>query len=669
MKTKYIYLILTILFFRFITYSQTINLNKHTNELVELTFTSSITYNNPLTDITIECSVFNQSDTIHVLGFWNGDNVYKIRFSLPTTGEWNFKTYCSDNTNTQLHNQIGKITISNYTGNNALYKKGPIKVSPNKNYLVYNNGDPFFYLGDTAWEITWKSYKEQVYEYISDRKNKGFTTIQVVALSHQVLLPNGGIMNRYHETAFLNNNYSDINPKYFDYLDFIVNTANDSDLIVALVPLWAYFSEIPHYYPPDPNYNYHLTIPQSFNLAKYLGARYSGFQTMWIIAGDNVYETDTIKQFWSEFANIIKKSNGNTQLNTCHTGAWFIDRVVGSFDFFDDEKYSWLDFHMYQSSHTAGTDGTWEVAERGMNLNIPKPILNGEPCYEDIYNNLWLPGDTSHVKSFRISPINVRQASYESILNGARVGITYGGNGVWQWSTNEMPGPHLSRLKVLDAIKMPASNHMTILKNIMEKYKWYSFVPKQEYISSFESEENFIPISENDDIGIIYIPKNTSYISLNANSFNQRYSYYINPSTGDSIPNGYISSSQLIVSPQHTTDTLDWILIIDKNDHDNKGYIPDNNMKTLNENIKLSNPYPNPFNMQTTIMFYINDPCFISIKIYNTLGQEVFNSDNKYYNTGYQYFTWVAKSNSSGAYFYKIESDNHSKIGKIVLVK
>jgi hypothetical protein len=224
---------------------------------------------------------------------------------------------------------------------------------------------------------------------------------------------------------------------------------------------------------------------------------------------------------------------------------------------------------------------------------------------------------------------------------------------------------------------MPGSNNMTILKNIMEKYKWYSFVPKQEYINSFGydkdfipvSKENIIPISENNDIGIIYIPKNTSFISLNANSFNQCFSYYINPSTGDSIPNGYISSTEKIVPPQHNTDTSDWILIIDKNNLYDSIYVPDNNMKTLNENIKLSLPYPNPFNIETTIKFFINEPCFISIKIYNTLGQEVFNSGNKYYNTGYQYFIWITKGNPSGAYFYKIESDNQQKFGKMVLLK
>jgi hypothetical protein len=670
-KFFYLYFLAFLFTLYSVTYSQTTNLSANTNELIELTYTSSIIYNNPPVDITIECLIFKQSDSLRVLGFWDGDNIYKIRFSLPISGEWNFITYCSDLTNTKLHNQTGKITVSNYNGNNILYKKGPIKVSPNKIYLVYNDGDPFFYLGDIACEITWKSYKEQIYQYISNRKNKGFTTIEAVALSHQFFCPYG-VQNRYNETSFLNNDYSNINPKYFSYLDFIVKTANDSGLIVMLVPLWAHFSEVNNL----PHLTNYLNIEESLNLAKYLGARYSGFQVMWIIAGDAAYDTEIRKQFWSSFANIIKKSSGNAQLCTCHPNGW-----RNSFDFFDDSKYSWLDFHMYHSSHMVGGYWTWYAAEKGMHINIPKPVLNGEPNFEDIIDAHFWDDEWAYdsnfisANNFRVKTIDVRQASYESILNGARVGIAYGGNGVWQWHSDDEFGTyystHLPRLPVLEAINMPGASNMTILKNLMEKYKWYSFTPKPKYISSFNSQEKFTPIplrisiSENDDVGIIYIPKNTSYISLNAYSFNKCFSFYINPSTGDSIPRGYISSTERLFPP----DTSDWILIVDKKDYKDDHKFDDSNMKTLNENIKFYNPYPNPFNLQTTITFSIGDPCFISIKIYNTLGKEVYSSVNKYYNSGFQYFTLPAKNSSSGTYFYRIESDNNYVSGKIVLVK
>jgi len=621
------------------------------NQLIELQFTSTEKYNNPTKDVTLECIITNNIDTLNVYGFWDGDNIFKVRFSLDTIGKWIYKTNCSNQNDFGLNNKSGNITISEYYGNNLLYKKGRIKVSPSKRYLIYDNGDPFFYLGDTAWEITWKSYKEQVLQYISDRKSKGFSVIQVVAFSHQLLYPYG-IKNRYNETSFLNNNYMQINPRYFDYLDFIVQTANDSGLVICLVSLWAAMSEV--------NYNplYHaqcLSKEESLNLAKYIGARYSGYNIFWIIGGDNTYDTPERKEFWSLFANTIRKGNGNKQLCTCHPSGW-----SSSFDYFDSTAH-WLDFHMYQSSHTAGGDYTWKAALNGYNILPTKPVINGEPNYEDIYNNLWMPGDTTQLITFRIRPIDVRQASYESILSGALVGITYGANGVWQWHTEYLPGSHLPRFTVMDAIKMQGSNNMTIVRKVMEKYKWYSFKPRQELIQNFHSTQNFIPIAENNEYCLIYFPSRTDSIVLSkAHDFLNRYSFWINPINGDSLKRGYHNTNT--ISPP---DTNDWILVVDKNNFD----ISNIKWFNLDEYIKYSNNFPNPFNSKTKISFVLNKPCYITIKIYDIFGKEVFEFSKQLFDAGLQSVTWEPKNLSSGVYFYELKSDLSKKYGKMLLIK
>ena len=45
-------------------------------------------------------------------------------------------------------------------------------------YLVTERGEPFFYLGDTAWELFHRLTREEAELYLKDRAAKGFTVIQ-----------------------------------------------------------------------------------------------------------------------------------------------------------------------------------------------------------------------------------------------------------------------------------------------------------------------------------------------------------------------------------------------------------------------------------------------------------------------------------------------------------
>jgi hypothetical protein len=46
---------------------------------------------------------------------------------------------------------------------------GRLKVSDNKRFLVHENGKPFFWLGDTAWELFHRLNKEQASYYLKKR--------------------------------------------------------------------------------------------------------------------------------------------------------------------------------------------------------------------------------------------------------------------------------------------------------------------------------------------------------------------------------------------------------------------------------------------------------------------------------------------------------------------
>ncbi|MBN2593675.1 MAG: DUF4038 domain-containing protein, partial [Sedimentisphaerales bacterium] len=55
------------------------------------------------------------------------------------------------------------------------FSHGRLKVSDNKRFIVHEDGAPFFYLGDTAWEFFHRLNREEAQKYLEIRRKQGFT--------------------------------------------------------------------------------------------------------------------------------------------------------------------------------------------------------------------------------------------------------------------------------------------------------------------------------------------------------------------------------------------------------------------------------------------------------------------------------------------------------------
>jgi hypothetical protein len=83
----------------------------------------------------------------------------------------------------------------------------------------------------------------------------------------------------------------------------------------------------------------------------------------------------------------------------------------------------------------------------------------------------------------------------------------------------------------------------------------------------------------------------------------------------------------------------------------------------------LNQNYPNPFNPSTTISFSIPEGSFVSLKIFNSLGEEVETLVAKELSAGNYKYEWNAKSLTSGIYFYKLQTENFVETKKMILLK
>jgi hypothetical protein len=85
--------------------------------------------------------------------------------------------------------------------------------------------------------------------------------------------------------------------------------------------------------------------------------------------------------------------------------------------------------------------------------------------------------------------------------------------------------------------------------------------------------------------------------------------------------------------------------------------------------IVLHQNYPNPFNPSTTISFTIQADQLVSLKVFNSLGEEVRTLINSNLSKGTHNINFNADGLSSGFYLYRLETGNQVQVRKMMLLK
>lgn len=83
----------------------------------------------------------------------------------------------------------------------------------------------------------------------------------------------------------------------------------------------------------------------------------------------------------------------------------------------------------------------------------------------------------------------------------------------------------------------------------------------------------------------------------------------------------------------------------------------------------LKQNYPNPFNPSTTIRYQVAGQGFVSIKLYNLLGQQVATLVSEEKAPGTYELRWDAEGIPSGVYLYRMQSGTFSETRRMVLLK
>ncbi len=82
---------------------------------------------------------------------------------------------------------------------------------------------------------------------------------------------------------------------------------------------------------------------------------------------------------------------------------------------------------------------------------------------------------------------------------------------------------------------------------------------------------------------------------------------------------------------------------------------------------RLYQNYPNPFNPETTIKFRLPKSSFVTLQIFNLVGQEIIRLVDGFKAAGGHEVKWQSQGLPSGVYFYRLQTGNFSETKKLIL--
>ncbi|HEX5787432.1 MAG TPA: glycoside hydrolase family 140 protein [Woeseiaceae bacterium] len=315
-------------------------------------------------------------------------------------------------------------------------------------------GDPFFWLGDTGWLMLSRLDRAETEYYLRTRREQGFNVIQAMVLhTPQMATAAGapaltdGDPARPRVTPGSDPDESD-EYDYWDHLDWVVSLAAELGMYLALVPCWGTVADAGA-----------LNADNAEAYGRFLGERYRGKPNIvWLNGGDTLGASNT--ETWSILGRTLKHYDPD-RLMTFHP----YGRTDSSWWFHDAP---WLDFNMFQSGHASyaqDPDGrgedNWSYAQEDWAREPAKPVIDGEPSYENI------PHGLHYAEAPRWTAADVRRYAWWAALSGA-AGHTYGENSVMQMF---VPGRHEPAFHAAipwkEALESPGAGQMRYLKDFM----------------------------------------------------------------------------------------------------------------------------------------------------------------------------------------------------------
>jgi hypothetical protein len=428
-----------------------------------------------------------------------------------------------------------------------------LKVHPGGRYLMWEDGSPFFYLGDTAWELFHRLTRGEADRYLTVRARQGFTVIQAVALAEHDGL---GTPNAYGRLPLL-----DLDPtrpdltgenSYWDHVDWTVRRAADLGLFVALLPTWGDKYNLKWGVGPE------IFTPENARAyAQWLSQRYRDqWNIIWMLGGDRPLETPAHRAVIDAMGAALREGDGSAadgraadgraHLITFHPmgGHSSVDEVPGR---------DYVDFNTVQSGHGLEGYASWQLVRRTGEAET-KPFMDAEPRYEDHpacfrpdYGYLWNADD-------------VRQNTYWDVFEGT-CGHTYGNHSIWSFNT--VPQAYWP-YRWEDVLLHPGAEQVQHVVTLRLSRPYFELRPAPELVVDDAAAMAHQSAARGDGYAYIYSPLGLP-IRARLESFADRAlrASWFDPRTGQVAVFAIVPPRETLFVPPTCGKGCDWVLVLD----------------------------------------------------------------------------------------------------------
>ena len=359
----------------------------------ERSFTSSLTYTNPLQEATLKVQFTSPlGERAMVYGFWDGGRTWRVRFAPDQPGHWTFTTLCSDSGNTGLNAQHGEFLCTSTIGQSRFHRHGPVRVALDKHHFEQADGTPFFWLADTVDNGARMADLKGWETYAVLRASQNFSVAQ------WAVAPGGDLQQESALTGFPER--IGVNPDFFKRLDLKLEILSEAGLLSAISPIAA----------PEPQA---VALPddQAVLLTRYLVARWGAEPVAWLLrSGNDPKQTQRWKKIGAEI------------FSGYHLAPVVVCAAEEDLSTFSEEP--WVNALGVQLPLSKS-----ENAQRINQISDAHPVIFFTP-----HENAVDPKVRARVRADQ-----VRHSAYCGLLMAPPAGVSYAGLAVENWDTTVEP--------------------------------------------------------------------------------------------------------------------------------------------------------------------------------------------------------------------------------------
>jgi hypothetical protein len=402
----------------------------------------------------------NQS--IRVPGFWDGDNLWKIRFAPPADGIWKYTTISNDS---GLKGKTGVVIVSDWSEEEKKanpIRRGFINVNGSGEragrYFTYADGTPFLWIADTWWDwtnrrITFESFKRLV----DTRAEQGYNIGQIFFA--------GNGWSR--ESSLLDPAFQIPDLEQIRNVEIMIAYANSKGITVWIHPWWS-----------NEKINEKIGAENIRRWWRYVIHRLCAYNVIWVLAGEyNMHNYGGFAlNFWNDLGNLVKSEDPYDRILGAHPTApmwsggaeapqWSTSEAV--------HREQWVDYNQSQTGHARWRNELipWIVAN-AYAKKPAKPVVVTEPWYEFIEGNP--------------TAMDIRFASWSAVMSGA-AGHSYGGGHTWRAHLPERPKvvgtwPMDTSFDV-NTLGYPGAVSVGFMGRYLRKLEWWKLEPHPELVS------------------------------------------------------------------------------------------------------------------------------------------------------------------------------------------